>query len=73
MASVTLREHPAFYQLVVRDNGHVKEINTESGIGLKNIECRVEAFRGIMRIHANDGFALFISIPKGFPDGKPAS
>lgn len=63
-ASVTLREHPAFYQLVVRDNGQVKSINTDSGIGLKNIESRVEAFQGIMRVHTKDGFALFISIPK---------
>ncbi|MDF2939006.1 MAG: two-component sensor histidine kinase [Paenibacillaceae bacterium] len=67
LASVTLREHPAFYQLVVRDNGQVKSINTDSGIGLKNIESRVEAFQGIMRIHTKDGFALFISIPKGQP------
>ncbi len=64
LASVTLREHPAFYQLVVRDNGQVKSINADSGIGLKNIESRVEAFNGIMRIHTKDGFALFISIPK---------
>lgn len=64
LVSVTLREHPAFYQLVVRDNGHVKQIDTESGIGLKNIETRVEAFQGIMRITSKDGFALFISIPK---------
>lgn len=72
-ASVALREHPAFYQLVIRDNGRVKEVNMESGIGLKNIESRVEAFHGIMRILSKDGFALFISIPKDFPSGKSAS
>ncbi|MNC74632.1 hypothetical protein D3C75_1260220 [compost metagenome] len=62
---MTLREHPAFYQLVVRDNGQVKQINTDSGIGLKNMESRVEGFHGIMRITVKNGFALFISIPKG--------
>lgn len=66
-ASVALREHPAFYQLVIRDNGRVKNMNPEGGIGLKNIESRVEAFNGIMRILTKDGFALFISIPKDAP------
>lgn len=65
LASVTLREHPAFYQLVVRDNGQVKQINPDNGIGLKNMESRVEGFHGIMRITVKNGFALFISIPKG--------
>lgn len=63
-AKVTLREHPAFYQLIIADNGAVKDVNPDNGIGLKNIESRVEAFHGNMHISAKDGFALFISVPK---------
>lgn len=63
-ASITLREHPAFYQLVIRDNGQVSKVNRDNGIGLTNMQTRVEGFGGIMRISVEKGFALFISIPK---------
>ena len=62
-AKVTLREHPGLYQLVVKDNGPKKEIRTD-GIGLKNIEQRVEALGGNTNISNEKGFTVFISIPK---------
>ncbi len=61
--SLTLREHPAFYQLVVRDNGS-KKTHDDDGIGLKNITQRVTALNGRVNITADDGFTVFVSIPK---------
>lgn len=60
---VTLREHPALYQLIIRDNGSKKEISGE-GIGLKNIQQRVNALKGNVNINNEKGFTVFISIPK---------
>lgn len=64
-ASITFREHPALYQLMISDNGAVKGFNMDNGIGLKNITERVETFHGNINISTKNGFQLFISIPKG--------
>ncbi len=61
--SVTLREHPALYQLTIRDNGTPKAQSSD-GIGLKNITQRVEAAGGIVNIGYDHGFTVFVSIPK---------
>ncbi|GEB76947.1 sensor histidine kinase [Sporolactobacillus inulinus] len=63
-AETTLREHPAFYQLIIHDNGQVPGNWQDQGMGLKNIQERVEAFHGIFTINEKNGFMLFISIPK---------
>lgn len=60
---ITLREHPALYQLIVKDNG-TKAKESNDGIGLKNIAKRVEGLNGNMHISRECGFTLFISIPK---------
>jgi signal transduction histidine kinase len=60
---ITLREHPALYQLIVKDNGSKQESGGE-GIGLKNITQRVSALNGIVNINRENGFTLFISLPK---------
>jgi signal transduction histidine kinase len=62
--NVTLREHPAFYQLVVRDNGAKTSPSSEGGIGLKNITQRVTSLGGQVNISAESGFTVFVSIPK---------
>lgn len=62
--TIILREHPALYQLIVRDNGTVRKFSTDDGIGLKNMTDRVEALGGNINILADDGFEIFISIPK---------
>lgn len=69
LVKVVLRDHPAFYQLIVADNGSVSQINPDNGIGLKNMETRVAALEGRMHIQTKDGFGLFITIPKG-EDGE---
>lgn len=63
-AKIIVREHPAFYQLIIADNGHVQDLHFDQGIGLKNIRDRIEAFHGLMNIETKKGFELFISIPK---------
>lgn len=63
-ASVTFREHPALYQLIIADNGTVKGYDPENGIGLKNIADRVSSFHGICNISTENGFQIFISVPK---------
>ncbi|OPX42411.1 sensor histidine kinase LiaS [Ruminiclostridium hungatei] len=62
--SVSLIEHPALYQLIVQDNGKVTGYNIENGIGLSNISERVRNFNGNMHINIENGFKIFISIPK---------
>jgi signal transduction histidine kinase len=61
--TVTMTEHPALYQLVVKDNGTKKEQSGE-GIGLKNIAQRVEGIGGYVNIGYDGGFSVFVSVPK---------
>ncbi len=62
--TVFLREHPAFYQLVIDDDGKVKKFDPDEGIGLKNIQDRVNKLRGNITFSVNEGFRIFITIPK---------
>lgn len=70
-----LREHPAIYQLIIRDNGSKPPMDISftdegdcipdgRGIGLRGIKERVERLNGMVRIRYNMGFEIFISIPK---------
>lgn len=61
---VTLREHPGLYQLIVADNGSPKALNPDDGIGLKNINDRVNSLGGNMHISSDTGFVLFVSVPR---------
>lgn len=63
-AQLSLVEHPAFYQLIVADNGTAGSYDPGAGIGLQNIRDRVASFRGVANITAGDGFRIFITIPK---------
>lgn len=63
-AAVTVLEHPGFCQLTVSDNGTLEKGTTPGGIGLINMQERVEAFHGIFRTEQKNGFRIFISIPK---------
>ena len=66
--TITVKEHPAFYQLLVEDNGTKKETGSiavdTSGIGLSNMKERVDALHGIIHINAEDGFRIFVSVQK---------
>ncbi len=62
-----LREHPAFYQLVIEDNGTCSRIR-ETGIGLKNMQDRVSGVGGqISFTPSENGFRIFASVPKEKP------
>lgn len=63
-ALISIREHPALYQLVIQDNGSSCCYNSENGIGIKNITDRVAAVSGNVNISTDKGFRIFISIPK---------
>lgn len=61
--SILIREHPGMYQLVFQDNGTGAVIK-EDGIGLHNIENRVRELGGMVSFSVENGFRIFISIPK---------
>lgn len=63
--SVVLREHPAFYQLIIRDNGTGNKTIRETGMGLAGMKERAENAGGILTITpSGEGFQVFASIPK---------
>ena len=61
--TVTMREHPALYQLIVKDNGTKKAVS-EDGLGLINIAERAKSIGGLSNVGYDDGFTVFVSIPK---------
>lgn len=77
--SVTMREHPALYQLRIEDNGTIPFPSPpdaqasgydlpgrhfDPGIGLVNMQDRVRALRGTFQMKTDCGFQIFITIPK---------
>ena len=76
--NILLREHPALYQLCIEDNGTPgngipdiqteadinKEKNTSGGMGLSNIRGRAKALGGTVQITQENGFRIFVTIPK---------
>ncbi len=60
---ILVREHPGIYQAVFWDNGQNSSIK-ESGIGLHNMQSRVDELNGTLSITNDNGFRIFISIPK---------
>ena len=68
----TLREHPALYQLIIRDNGTTASQPRQSdGLGLRNMAERVEALGGHFHVTFQDGVTLFLSIPKEVRHANP--
>mgnify|MGYP003293391783 CR=1 FL=1 len=73
---VILREHPAFYQFIIDDNGELTQTdktrirrqlhhtNSNEGMGLHNIIDRVTGFHGTISFNLDHGFQTFITIPK---------
>lgn len=60
--TIVFNEHPALYQLIIKDNGKVQSF--ERGLGLTNMTDRVNSFNGNININTGNGFKIFISIPK---------
>ena len=61
---VTLNEHPAFYQLIIKDNDLSTSNISSSGIGLYNMQQRIASLDGQFSIDTNKGFRIFITVPK---------
>lgn len=61
---IIVREHPAFYQLFFKDNGKCVHDGDGTGMGIDNMKERVESFGGNINISNDDGFRIFINIPK---------
>ena len=70
--NIVMREHPAIYQVLIEDNGSnsqqaidkLLDVKAKKGIGIENIKERVSAFGGNVRFTGENGFKIFISIPK---------
>ena len=74
--TISLNEHPSMYQLVIHDydgskeNEEQKKSSSDSasdhevGMGLENIRSRVESVNGTLTISTDNGFRIFVSIPK---------
>ena len=76
---IRLNEHPSIYQLIIHDHspdskspsadvtkayGHSNEGTRETGMGLENIRGRVESVDGTLNISTENGFRVFVTIPK---------
>ena len=72
--SLSVREHPGLFQLVIKDNGNPlglteKELEEKgNGIGLRNMLERVQALNGYLRIDTQNGFFIFVTIPKNIKE-----
>ncbi len=63
--SVIIREHPAFYQLMIEDNGKCTGDINSGGIGLSNMRDRIDELGGIITVnYGENGFRIFISVKK---------
>ncbi|MBQ3545261.1 MAG: sensor histidine kinase [Lachnospiraceae bacterium] len=63
---VVMRELDNYYQMLIEDNGNVKKDirNVNAGIGVSNMEERVRKMSGIINISTDNGFRIYILIPK---------
>ncbi len=62
--NIMLREHPAFYQLAIEDNGSQIIKNMNPGIGLSNMQERVESLGGTINFNIENGFKIMVFIKK---------
>lgn len=68
-ASLTVREHPALYQLCIEDNG-TRIVQSEGGMGLANMRDRTEKLGGSIHIFTENGFRILITVPKRRQDNE---
>lgn len=62
MVNISFMESQKFYQFIIQDNG--TKIKTKEGLGLKSMSERVYSYNGICNITKENGFKIFINIPK---------
>ncbi len=61
---VCVQDQPAFYQLRISDNGKPAGPIQNTGIGLSNMEERIHMLGGTIHFSTNNGFQIFISVPR---------
>lgn len=63
---VAMRELEDYYQMLIEDNGnkHVNITHANAGIGISNMKERVQKLKGIITFSGENGFRIFISVPK---------
>lgn len=61
---IILSEHPAFYQLIIADNGTDIPDNFTGGMGISSIRERVKSLHGNININTEKGFRISISVMK---------
>ena len=77
--SVTLKEHPILYQMIIHDNGTSTKSNTfevmieGDGMGLDGMRKRVALLCGNIVFRNHAGFEIFVSIPKKSNAGREGS
>lgn len=60
---ITVREHPALYQLIIYNNGSGGKVSG-TGMGLDDMRQRAEELNGIFRVDSEKGFTVFVSVKK---------
>ncbi len=63
--SISIHEHPAFYQIIVLDNGGCSDGIKSSGMGIASMKERAENSGGVFTLRATKNeFRIFVTIPK---------
>ncbi len=63
---ISMCELSESYQMLIADNGTIEKSmhHTHAGIGIENMEERIRNLKGICNISQDNGFRIFISVPK---------
>ena len=70
---VIMTEHPAIYRMSVSDNGHGDADNQSGeGIGLQNMKERVRGLGGTIHVTREEGFRIFLTVPRTADSVKQA-
>lgn len=62
---ISIKEYSSQYRFSILDNGTEATLSEHSsGMGLENMQNRVASLKGTIRFSNQDGFHIFVSIPK---------
>lgn len=62
---ISMREYTSLYRLSIADNGTVAAVSENpTGMGLENMQARVASLKGTIRFSTQNGFHIFVSVPK---------
>lgn len=62
---ISMKEYTSMYRLSIADNGTDVAIpDGNTGMGLENMQARVSSLKGTIRFSTQNGFHIFVSVPK---------